>query len=95
MGVEMIRDLSHRPIEGPDAGSQALVGHAAELGQHVVDDVVGWILPVLLPDHHGHEAHLTVGHPARLVFVEPLGDASGFAQLALSRAVTSSFGPRP
>ena len=55
---------------------------SAQLGQHVLDLGLGRLVAVLLPDHHGHVAHLAGRHPADVVLVEPLGDAGRLAQLA-------------
>jgi hypothetical protein len=82
MGVEVVGDLAHVPVDGPAALAEACVGDPGQLGHHVRDVVVGGHRPMMLPDHHRDIADLTVGYPADVVLVVPGGDAGRLAEVA-------------
>jgi len=82
MAVEVVGDLAHDAVVGPDAGTEDVVGHAAELGPHVIEIVGRRFGPVLTPDHHGDVADLAVGDPTDVVFVVPSGETGRFAEFA-------------
>ena len=82
MGVEVVRDLAHDPVNRPFALTEAGVGHPRQLGHHVLDGVLGRRRTVVLPHDHGHAADLAVGHPAHVVLVVPLRQARRLAEVA-------------
>jgi hypothetical protein len=81
MGVEVVGDLSHHGINGPRSHPEHLVGHPAQLGQHVLAVGVGRIGGMRPPHHHGNGAYFAGGNPAHLVLVVPGRQSRRFAQL--------------
>jgi hypothetical protein len=81
VGVEVIRDLTHDPVDGESVRAEAPAADGHELGQHVGDQFGRRLGPVLVPDHDGHVAGFAIGHPAGVVAVVPRRHAGRFAQL--------------
>ena len=82
VGVEVVGDLAHDPIDRPAAVAEAGVGHPGQLRQHVRHIVVGRHRPMMLPDHHRDVADLAVGHPAHVVLVVPRRDVRRLTEVA-------------
>lgn len=86
MRVEVVRDLTHDAVGGPGPGTEHLVGHPAQLIEHVVKHVLGRLHGVLAPHDHGNGTHLALGDPAHLVLVVPGGEPCRLAQVAAPAA---------
>ena len=84
MGVIVIGNVTHVVVHLPAALPQYGVGHGGEeLVQGRLD--LGWWRSVVdAPHDHRHETNFTVGNPAEIVFVVPLGYGRGFAEVAVA-----------
>ena len=82
MGVEVIGDLTHDPVEGPSALAEATVRRISQPVEHVGHSLVRGISAVLAPHHHWGVAHLTVSDPAGVILEVPVGQLGCLAELA-------------
>ena len=83
MRVVVIGDVAHVIIDGPGGVHKLFV---RDFGQNLVEValyLVGWIGIVCSPDHHRHEAYLTVPDPTGLVFEVALGEDGRLAEFTL------------
>jgi hypothetical protein len=83
MGVVVIGNVAHVVIDGPRGVHKLFV---RDFGQNLVEValyLVGWIGIVRSPDHHRHEAYLTVPDPTGFVFEVALGEDGRLAEFTL------------
>jgi hypothetical protein len=85
VSVEVVGNRSQPvidPVVDADDSTSDICEHIPQHGP----DLLRGIRVVSFPDHHRHEARLALGHPAVLVLVVPLGEASCLAQFTGSFA---------
>jgi hypothetical protein len=82
MGVEVVGNLAHDPVQRVAIRSEQIGGHPFQLPQHVGDPISRRFGTVLVPHHDGDVARLAIGHPAGAVLVMPGRHASRLTKLA-------------
>jgi hypothetical protein len=90
MGVEVIGDLAHLAVDGEVVSPETGRGDPFEMGQHVGQVSIPWPCAVVAPHNDGNTTGLTIGDPADLVLVVPLGHPSRFAELTYRQSPTCS-----
>jgi hypothetical protein len=93
VGVEVIGDLAHHPVDGIAVGAEAIGTDPFELRHHVGDLIGRRLGAVVVPDHDWDVARLTVRHPADAVLVVPRRHPGRLAQIAPFHFHRSTFIP--
>ena len=82
MRVVVVRDVAHVIIDVV-LELEVRLDHHRELAHHVIHVVFGRGHAVMAPHDHRGRTDLALGDPTDLVLVEPLGDPSGLAEVAV------------
>ena len=83
MRVVVLRDVAHMVIDAPRRVDELFVRDFRQNLVEVALYLVGWIGIVRSPDHHRHEAYLTVPDPTGFVFEVALGEDGRLAEFTL------------
>ncbi len=81
MGMEVVRHLSHHPVDRESINAETLFTNLSETSQGVSYHVIGRLGPVTVGNDHRYPTGFTVRHPAHVVFDVPVGEAIRPAQL--------------
>ena len=92
--VVVVRDVAHVVVDVVIKLEVGVDDHR-QLRVHVRELLGRRVHTVAPPHDHRHRADLTLGDPAHVVLVEPLGDARGLAQVAVVRERPSAHGCSP